>query len=383
MITARDDPTDPPVPCDPIQKLSRSAVFGSQESPGVTEASRAEDLRNSPSPVSPELRSDGPGALPDVPGTVRCRAYAPAVFTTDEIDSRSAQPTAGDDVQYEFTSARALRGTETRTIAKWERDGWELHTRTPGTVRTELTFRRVKPKNPWQKCVALLAAHWPAFGRLTATTQQFALAAVGGLVTLVLVGAVVAAGVLGGGTAQPAASPTEAVPSEQASEATPSAQPSEAPPPAEAAPEAYTYSGPQYEVVVVDQNVGPAALDQYWVLTSPLAYSTDDYKNQIKLIVEDVARQAGTDAMIVNVVTDREVAEAEAFSTYEQFVAEHGEDYAINTIPVMEREHWVASYTGGFDFDAGEASESAEAFEVIWRPFATQEIEQWKPALGG
>ncbi|MGY1632212.1 hypothetical protein ACI784_10970 [Geodermatophilus sp. SYSU D01186] len=304
------------------------------------------------------------------------------MFTTDESDSRSAQPTAGDDVQYEYMSARALRGTEARTIAKWLKDGWELDTQTPGTLRTEITFRRVKPKNAWERCVAFLAAHWPGFGRLSSTTQQFALAAACGLVVLVLVSAIVAASVLGGGT-QPAAAPTEAAPSAEASGTVPSGEPSETPPTAEPAPGAYTYAGPPYEVVVVDENVGPAALDQYWVLTSPLDYSTDEYKNQIKLIIEDIARQDGTAALIVNVVTDREVAEAEAISTYEQFIAEHGTNYAVNGIPAKEPEHWAASYTGGFDFDAGEASESAEAFEVIWRPYATQETEQWQPALAG
>jgi hypothetical protein len=320
------------------------------------------------------LPKEGPGAPPEVPKTAPSRRYAPAVFTTDESDSRSAQPTAGDDVRYEYTSARALRGTEARTIAKAAKDGWELDSQTQGTLRTELTFRRVKPKNAWQLCVAFFAAHWSAFGRLKSTTQQFALAAAGGMVVLALVVAVVVASRPGGSTPQATTAPTEVAPSEQ---------PSETPPSAETHPDTYTYTGPQYEVVVVDENVGPAALDQYWVLTSPLDYSTDEYKNQIKLIIEDIARQDGTAALNVNVVTDREVAEAEAISTYEQFVAEHGTNYAVNGIPAKEPEHWAASYTGGFDFDAGEASESAEAFEVIWRPYATQETEQWQPALAG
>jgi hypothetical protein len=301
------------------------------------------------------------------------------VSTTDEIESKAVRPGVGDEVQYEFMSARALRGTEARTIAKWEKDGWELDTQSPGTLRTELTFRRVKPKNAWQQCVAFVAAHWPAFGRLTSTTQQFALAAASGLVVLVLVGAVVAAGVLGGGTAQPAASPTGAavVTSEQAAAAPTSAETGPD-------PEAYTYTGPQYEIVVVDENVSAAELTRFWVLTNPFDYSTDEYKNQIRMIVEDLARQNGTADLMVDVVTDREIAEAEAFSTYEQFVAEHGEDYAINTIPKKEEEHWVASYTGGFDPDTLQPSNSADAYEIIWwNPYAPETFEQWKPALAG
>lgn len=305
------------------------------------------------------------------------------MLTTDEIDAKSGNLTSRNS-NYEFTSAWALRGTEGRTVAKWLKDGWELHSQNPGTLRTEITFRRVKPKNAWQQSVALVAAHWPAFGRLTSTTQQLALAAAVGLVVLVLVGAVVAASVLSGGSVQPAAAPTEAAPSEQASGAAPSGQPSEAPPTAEDAPEAYTYAGPQYEVVVVDEDVSRAELTRYWVLTDPFDYSTDDYKSQIRMIVEDLARQDGTADLIVDVVTDREIAEAEAFSTFEQFVAEHGEDYAINTIPKKEEEHWVASYTGGLDPDTVQPSRSADAYEIIWwNPFAPETTEQWKPALAG
>ncbi|WP_116450200.1 hypothetical protein [Blastococcus litoris] len=304
------------------------------------------------------------------------------MFTADDIDSRSAQPTAGDDVQYEFTTARALRGLEARTIAKWARDGWELHTRDVGTVRTELTFRRVKPKNPWQQFVAFVAAHWSAFGRLTSTTQQFALAAAGALVVLVLVGAVVTAGVLGSGSTQAAAAPTESAPSEQPAADTAGETPFVAPPTAVAAPEAYSYAGPQYEIVVVDEDVTNAGLTRYWVLTAPFDYSTDDYKNQIRLIVEDLARQNGTADLLVDVVTDPEIAEAEAFSTMQAFIDEHGDDYFLTTIPEKEEEHWIASYTGGFDPDTAQASSAADAYEMIWwNPFASETLEQWKPTL--
>lgn len=56
---------------------------------------------------------------------------------------------ADDDGQYEFMSTRAVRGTETRAIAKWQKAGWELVNQTSGTLRTTLNFRRVKPKVPW------------------------------------------------------------------------------------------------------------------------------------------------------------------------------------------------------------------------------------------
>lgn len=43
---------------------------------------------------------------------------------------------------------------ESRTVTKWESDGWELVSQTPRKLRTELTFRRPKPKTRWLPWVA-------------------------------------------------------------------------------------------------------------------------------------------------------------------------------------------------------------------------------------
>jgi len=47
----------------------------------------------------------------------------------------------------------------------------------------------------------------------------------------------------------------------------------------------------------------------------------------------------------------------------------------MNTISQMKKTDRAASYSGGFDFDAGEPSESADAFEVIWFPAAASEVD--------
>ena len=168
---------------------------------------------------------------------------------------------------------------------------------------------------------------------------------------------------------------------------TPSPEPTQEPTkePKESKPEAdaYSYKGPQYEIVTVDKNQGPAKLNQFWVYTSKFDYSTDVYKDQIKMIIADIAHAEGTDKFLVEVVTDKEIAQAESPSTYESFAKEHGVDYAIHTIPQKEKTEWVASYTGGFDPDSGEASDSAKAFEVIWFIAADADIEKWKPEAAG
>lgn len=62
---------------------------------------------------------------------------------------------ADDDVQYEFKPVKAIPGMVGRTVAKWTSEGWTLHTQTAGTFRTELTFRRVKPKKSKTTLVAI------------------------------------------------------------------------------------------------------------------------------------------------------------------------------------------------------------------------------------
>ncbi|MFI6432904.1 DUF4839 domain-containing protein [Rhodococcus oryzae] len=56
--------------------------------------------------------------------------------------------TTDTEVTYETKTVRAVRGMESRTIKKWETDGWEVVSQSPGTVRTEITFRRPKPRTP-------------------------------------------------------------------------------------------------------------------------------------------------------------------------------------------------------------------------------------------
>ncbi|MBQ3358219.1 MAG: DUF4839 domain-containing protein [Microbacterium sp.] len=65
--------------------------------------------------------------------------------------------------KYETQSVKAVRGTENRTISKWENDGWELVTQTPGKIRSELVFRRPQRKPPW-KTLAIIGGVLVALG---------------------------------------------------------------------------------------------------------------------------------------------------------------------------------------------------------------------------
>lgn len=56
---------------------------------------------------------------------------------------------AEDDAPYEFKFVRAMRGREARTITRWQDGGWEFVRQDQGRLRTEMTFRRVKPRTKW------------------------------------------------------------------------------------------------------------------------------------------------------------------------------------------------------------------------------------------
>lgn len=47
---------------------------------------------------------------------------------------------------YETKTVRAVRGMESRALTRWEADGWELVSQTPGTLQTSMIFRRPKPR---------------------------------------------------------------------------------------------------------------------------------------------------------------------------------------------------------------------------------------------
>jgi hypothetical protein len=69
-----------------------------------------------------------------------------APLSHEDAKAQNGSRPADDNVQYEFKSVQALRGRGSRAKAKWQDQGWEFVSENRGTLRTELNFRRVKPK---------------------------------------------------------------------------------------------------------------------------------------------------------------------------------------------------------------------------------------------
>ncbi|KQV03016.1 hypothetical protein ASC55_12380 [Microbacterium sp. Root322] len=248
------------------------------------------------------------------------------------------------EVHYVTKTVTTVRGAEARSIAKWEQQGWKCVSQLELPMfRTQLTFRQVKPKPPW-----------------------LVIGIAGGVVVICFVVILIMSLITGGDdhSVKPATMPT-------AASTEPSPEPSAEP------EEKYVYNGPQYETVAVDAGRSPAALNQYWIYSAALDTASDAYKDQIKSILHDIARTEGSALFLAEVVMEREIALAESPSTYETFVRDYGEDYAITAIPQKEPAGWIASYAGGFDYNTGEASDSA--FELTYWPAGSPEVEKWKP----
>lgn len=291
--------------------------------------------------------------------------------------ARTGSHAPGGDVEYTFKTAKALRARESATRTKWENQGWEFVGQTQGTLRTELQFRKPKPKG----IGAFLTQAFSGLRNLDSNRQKALLGLLGTGLSLLLVGGI--AGALAGDEDAPAAPAATGAEAPEATTATPTPtqEPSSEPTPSQT-PEAEpdVYEGPKYKIVVVDDDQTSANLRQYWVHTAPtFDFSNQSYKEEVRLIIADIAQEQGSADFIAEVVTNREIAEAESPSLFQDFIEEHGSDYAINTIPKLEVVGWVASYTGGYDRDRGKPSDKGSAYEVIWRPYAAAEIEKWKP----
>jgi hypothetical protein len=116
-------------------------------------------------------------------------------------------------VRYETKTVKVLRGTESRSISKWEAQGWELVTQDTGTARSTLTFRKAKRPVP----VKALA--------------------IGGAAVLLVAGVITGSLLIfGGGDPDTAAASTSAAATSSSAEATPTAVSPPPPPVTASAP---------------------------------------------------------------------------------------------------------------------------------------------------
>jgi hypothetical protein len=147
-------------------------------------------------------------------------------------DSQVRPPKKSNSVEYEFKSVKALRGRESSARARWQNQGWEFVSENRGTLRTELNFRRVKPKT-----FGAYVLNYVAAVRRWKPKTQLVLVASAALILAAGILGIVVATQSGGDTHNPSATQTTAStaskPSETPSEtsepdATKSSEPNDA-----------------------------------------------------------------------------------------------------------------------------------------------------------
>jgi Domain of unknown function (DUF4839) len=180
-------------------------------------------------------------------------SIAPPGYPTDETDPYSGNRQADDTVQHEFKSVQALRGRENGAKTKWQNQGWEFVSEDRGKLRTELNFRRVKPKTLASHLLNLAAS----LGGLRPRTRSLLVAS---CAVLLIAGAVaiVARAPSGADTPAPSAAATPS-PSPPQTPARPAAQ-TTAPPSTQTTARPATHpSAPKRERVLTAANSAQVA----------------------------------------------------------------------------------------------------------------------------
>lgn len=144
--------------------------------------------------------------------------------------------------------------------------------------------------------------------------------------------------------------------------------------------ETYVYTGQEYEIV--DSYETGIGLTQFWIYTSKFDLTTEDYKIKVKEIITDLVKKSMTTDIIVEIVTDKEIIYFESDNTIVQYMDKYGDEYYQDKVVPKEKEGYVASYTGGYDYGESKISTTDSAYEIIWLIASDEpEFEKWKPDL--
>jgi hypothetical protein len=148
-----------------------------------------------------------------------------APLSHEDANTQNGSRPADDNRPYELKSVQALRGRESSAKAKWQNQGWEFVSENRGALRTELNFRRVKPKTVGAHLLSVVAA----FRGMQPKTRLVLVASCALILVASIIG-IAASAQSGGDTPKPSATQTAtstAPSAEPADTSTTGAQPSE------------------------------------------------------------------------------------------------------------------------------------------------------------
>ena len=118
---------------------------------------------------------------------IRLRRRAP--FSHEDAGAQTGSRQGRRQRAVRVKSVQAVRGRESSATAKWQDQGWECVSENRGTLRTELKFRRVKPKTFGAHLLSIVATF-----RRTQPKTQFVLVACCALILVAGITGIVALG---------------------------------------------------------------------------------------------------------------------------------------------------------------------------------------------
>lgn len=131
---------------------------------------------------------------------------------------------------------------------------------------------------------------------------------------------------------------------------------------------------PKYEVVNTKRSVGVTGLDEYYIKIDPLDFSNDSFKTQVKLVVSAIAKDKHTTDFMAKIFTDSSVL------AYKNNATSYYQDLHDTGVVTTDMAQWtkemeaksettyVASYTGGFNYNQAKPSTSDDAYKISWFP---------------
>lgn len=136
----------------------------------------------------------------------------------------------------------------------------------------------------------------------------------------------------------------------------------------------YTYSGPPYEIVYLDET-GKVWPRSYYIFSDKMNTESPSFEAQVKAVFTDIAHKNNSANFAATIWSNKEVIDWKYPKTALKLMTENGEEYK-NRIVALEEKNTVAMYTSKNDGSMLEhdtlfyfpSSETPKAHHEFWTP---------------
>lgn len=143
---------------------------------------------------------------------------------------------------------------------------------------------------------------------------------------------------------------------------------------------------PKYEIIgkrIVRSDNAP----YYYVAIEPVDLSNDTFKQNVKLVLDSLAKTDGGPNFSVEIYDDKDIANTAYYSDTHPLQLPLDE---LKAFWDQQEQHLVANYVGGWDINYAHSSTADDAYTITWFPSAgsphpvvgkySSIPQQWKPS---